>query len=217
MADFKLHYAAATGQFEQAVEDIKRTIATAATGGIREAAEFIKTAGRANIASAGFSKKWQNAFRVNVYPSKTISLHPAALAYHKIPYAGIFESGGTISGSPLLWLPLPNVPTKIGGAHMTPANYVRMIGPLHTIYRPGRVPLLAGYIIGGRGAGITISKLKAGARGARGGGGGVRLISVPLFFGLNKVTLAKRFNLQPIFQQAVSQLPGYYQKNLRVS
>ena len=29
---------------------------------------------------------------------------PAALIFHKISYAGIFEEGGTINGNPVLWI-----------------------------------------------------------------------------------------------------------------
>jgi hypothetical protein len=224
MADVRIKYTAAPDQFRKSAERIRRTIAVAATGAINDAGVRIKIEGRENIAAAGFSKRWQNTFRVNLYPDKgrAVSLHPALLAYHKIPYAGIFESGGVIAGSPLLWLPLPNVPTTLRGRHMTPANYIRLIGPLHTIYRAGKAPLLAGYLPagsrGGGGSKITVKGLEAGARAARSsrrGAAGPRLISVPLFFGVNKVTLQKQFNLKPIFDRAAASLESLYAANLR--
>lgn len=221
MADFRMVFTAAAGQYETYAKNLGVRIATATTDAMKEAADIIKRDGRANIASAGFSKKWQNALRVNVYPDRgrTVSVHAAALAFHKIPYASIFETGGAIGGSPLLWLPLPNVPTRLGNRHMSPANYVRNIGPLHSIYRPGRVPLLAGYMPAGSGAAggkITIGKLKAGANASRrGGSGSIKLVSVPLFYGLSQVNMKKRLNLIPIFRAVESQLGALYLKNFK--
>jgi len=217
MAGFSLKYAAVTGQFAKAVEEMQKPIATAATGAIRDVGGFIKTSARANIAAAGFSTRWQNAFRVNLYPSKGTSLHPALLAFHKIPYAGVFEDGATIPGSPMLWLPLPNVPTMLFGRHMSPANYIRLIGPLHTIYRPGKPPILAGYMAGG--GNITVAKLVAGNRAMKRrlpGSPAARVVSVPLFFGLDSVTLRKRFNIGPIFVKGQALLGPFYLRNLKV-
>lgn len=219
----QLTYTAPIGQFSKSVEEMRRIIATAATGAMNDAGAQIKQQGRANIASAGFSVRWQNAMRVNLYPDKkrAVSLHPALLAYHKIPYAGVFENGATIAGSPYLWLPLPNVPTSVNGRHMSPANYIRQIGPLQLIIRPGKPPLLGGYIEAGpRGAtgAITIPKLKAGARLAKSvlpGAPKARLVLVPLFFGIDKVQIAKKFALKPIFMKAAKDLPALYVKNLK--
>lgn len=221
MPNFGFKYAAITGQFQQAMDAAQNTIATAATGAIKDVANYAKLAGRANIANAGFSTRWQNAFRANIYPSKGVSLNPAAFIFHRIPYAGIFENGGTIAGSPLLWLPLPNVPTSMSGsgrgsAHMTPANYVRLIGPLVTIYRPGRIPLLGGYMAGS--GNITVAKLISGNRAMKRtlpGSPGAKVQLVPLFFGLDKVNLVKRFDLAPIFQKAQSMLGEAYLRNLK--
>lgn len=222
MASPRLIYTAATGQYHVFIEELHKRIATAATGAMKEAAEKLKLEARANIRAAGFSKRWENAFRVNVYPDRgrTVSTHAAALAFHKIPYANIFETGGTISGSPLLWLPLPNVPTSIPGTrggrvHMSPAAYVRSIGPLHAIYRPGKPPLLAAYLPAG--AAITVRNLKIGARGGktRPGAPSKRLVSVPLFFGISSVSLKKRFNLTPLFTKAQASLGELYLKNFK--
>ncbi|WP_353842903.1 DUF6441 family protein, partial [Mesorhizobium sp.] len=63
--------------------------------------------------------------------------HAAALIFHNIRYAGIFEEGGTISGKPRLWLPLKDTPKRAGRQKMTPALYIKTIGPLVSIERPG--------------------------------------------------------------------------------
>jgi hypothetical protein len=48
------------------VKEMRRPIARAATAAIREAGEIAKRDGRASIAAAGFSRKWQDALRVNI-------------------------------------------------------------------------------------------------------------------------------------------------------
>src|SRR5262245_6468951 len=78
--------------------EIQRPIAKAATAAVHETGEIAKRGGRASIAAAGFSRKWQNALRVNNYPSQGQSLRPAAFIFHKIRYAGVFEEGAVIRG-----------------------------------------------------------------------------------------------------------------------
>src|SRR4051812_37062518 len=111
MADLKLVYAAVKGELEDAIEAKYRPIARAATLAIKSAAELVKTEGRADIARA-LSQRFANAWRVNVYPKKGTSADAAVYAFHRIPYAALFEEGGTVHGRPTLWLPLPSAPKK---------------------------------------------------------------------------------------------------------
>jgi hypothetical protein len=220
MPGFQLVFAALTGHFDKAFAEMQKPIAVACTGAINDAKNYAVTKGRANIASAGFSSKWQNTLRGNVYPRRGVSLDPATLVYHKIPYSAVFEDGMTIPGKPLLWLPLPGVPNSVFGKHMSPANYVRQVGPLHTIYVPGKAPMLAGWILGGvRGPGkVTVAKLVAGSRAAkniRPGAPQGRLVSIPLFYGISSVDIQKKFNLAPIFVEAKDQLGKFYLANLK--
>src|SRR3954453_19221142 len=104
----------AKGFVETVTREIERPLAKAATAAVREAGEIAKRDGRASIAAAGFSRKWQNALRVNIYPLQGDSLRPAAFIFHKIRYAGVFEQGAVIAGQPFLWLPLPTVPLRRG-------------------------------------------------------------------------------------------------------
>lgn len=69
--------------------EIERPIAKAGIAAVREAGEIAKSKGRASIAASGFSRKWQNALRVNIYPPQGDSLCPAAFIFHKIRYAGV--------------------------------------------------------------------------------------------------------------------------------
>jgi hypothetical protein len=183
---------------ETIVKEMQRPIAKAATAAIREAGDIAKRNGRASIAAAGFSRKWQNALRVNIYPPQGDSMHPAAFIYHKIRYAGVFEEGTVIGGQPLLWLPLAGVPLR-RGRPMTPAQYTRSIGPLVSVERPGKPPLL-------------FAKPRAGRRGRR---AATRVERKPLYIGLSNVAITKRFDIKGAAQKAAAQLPALYAKNLR--
>ena len=76
---------------------MQRPIARAATA-VREAGAIVERNGRASIAAAGFSRKWQNALRVNIYPPQGDSMRPAAFIFHKIRYPGVFDEGAVIHG-----------------------------------------------------------------------------------------------------------------------
>ncbi len=188
----------AKGFVDVVVKELQRPIAKAATAAVREAGEIAKRNGRATIAAAGFSRKWQNALRLNVYPPQGDSMRPAAFLFHKIRYAGVFEEGAVIGGKPLLWLPLPNVPLR-RGRPMTPSQYARSVGPLVSVERPGRPPLL-----------FPGSRSKRGRR---------RAVAAadrkPLYVGLTSVAIAKRFDIKGAAQKAAAQLPSLYAKHLR--
>ena len=117
----------------------------------------------------GSGTRFANALRLNVYPKKGTSLRAAALIWHKIPYAGVFEEGATIRGRPTLWLPLPSTPQKYGRYRLTPERYTKEIGPLQYVKRPGKSPLLFAKVKStksGKPGKPSLSRLKAGARGA---------------------------------------------------
>lgn len=219
-------FKAKPGQARKAFLDKERIVARAATLGMREVAEDVKRSGRAAIGRAGFSPRWQGAFRVDVYPKRGESINAAAFVHHNIPYAGVFEEGATISGSPYLWVPLPTAPKRIGRQKITPKLYSEHVGKLVFIRRSGGRPLLAGRLnarSGGRGK-VTIAQLRRGERDARRaaatsafGGNASRLKTtiVPLFVGLPSVKIRGRFGLQAIFDNARARLAAAYFRNLR--
>ena len=133
---------AIAGGFAKAMEDAQRPIAKAATAAVGDAAAIAKRDGRRDIAAAGLSRKWQNALRSKLFPPQGVSMRPAAIVYHRIPYASVFEEGAVIRGRPLLWLPTEHVPLRSGGRRMTPAQYARSIGPLVGIVSRSGTPLL---------------------------------------------------------------------------
>lgn len=70
------------------------------------AATMMKTRGDADIRSGGaFGDRWTNGLHVEVQGTEAVNNMRISM-YHDIAYAGIFETGGTIYGNPLLWIPL---------------------------------------------------------------------------------------------------------------
>ncbi|RVD14310.1 hypothetical protein EN749_20220 [Mesorhizobium sp. M7A.F.Ca.ET.027.02.1.1] len=209
MARFR--YQKKDGEFAGAMASIKDPIAFAGTAAITEAGDIVKREGRADIAAAGFSRKWQNALRVNVYPRRRTSINAAALIFHKIQYAGVFDEGAIISGKPKLWLPLKDTPKRAGRSKMTPALYIKTIGPLISIERPGKPPLLAGRIATNRRSGqagkVTLSALRRGGKGAPS-------VLVPLFIGIDRVSIRDRFSIREITERAAARLAELYLKHL---
>jgi hypothetical protein len=188
---------------------------TAATDAMRVAGDALKTQGRESIRGGGFGIKWQNAWRVNVYPKTGRSLDPAAYGYHKIPYAVVFEEGATIRAKAgLLWIPLPNVPKK-GQRKATPRGLIQSGIKLFSLKAPGKKPLLAAKLRGTPGqfrgkTAISLAKLRKGAAGKRGS-----LQTVPLFFGVQSVTEKKRFDLVGVTQSIGARVGDLYDKLLK--
>lgn len=192
----RLIYSFVPGEFEEALKEKYRPIAEAAQGAIVEIAAQVKTEARADIAAAGFSTKWQNALRVDVFPKRGASANAAAFLYHKIPYAGVFETGATIQGKPRLWIPLSSAPKKLGGKRFSVAAYVSRYGQssLKFVPRGGKPPLLVGRPVGARSKNTQ---------------------AVPLFVGVESVTVRDRFSIREICERASQRLASLYFKHLK--
>lgn len=215
----KLVYAAAKGQWKQAFDQQYGGVARAATAAVKDGASSLKVKGRGVIAASGLGRSFQSAFRVEAYPRSGASVDAAMFAHHNIPYAGVFQTGSVVSGHPLMWVPLPGVPRRIGPAHMSPRNYEALIGPLHFDERPGRKPLLSAYVRGTRAPRkrISMSSLKAGSalsrlgvRESRGKHGTAGVVSVPIFVGVSSVKMPRKFDLRPVFQEVRRGLASSY-------
>jgi len=194
-------------------------IAVAATATIKEAGEIFKTDARADIAAAGFGLKWQNAFRVVYFPKgNRTSVNAAAFGFHKIPYSIVFEEGATIRArAGLLWLPLPSTPKMAGRNKATPKRMIQAGIKLFTIKGRAGKPLLASNIRVSRrqanapvsSLSINLSKLKRGAWSEKG-----IARAVPLFIGVESVTVRKRFNIAGVASKVRGQLVGIYVNNI---
>lgn len=214
----KISYKFAKGEFDEAMREVYAPIAEAGTAAIREAAGEIKTGSRASIAAAGFSKRWQNALRADVYPKKGKSANAAAHIYHKIPYAEVFETGATIQGNPLMWLPMRGLPTKLARKKLTPERFATEIGDLTSLNRPGQRPLLMASMRvseaeAKRGAPYKI-RMSALIRGATRGTGTV--VQVPVFVGVDTVKVGRKFDVYKLIKEAAAELPDLYLKHLKV-
>lgn len=202
--------AAFTGEAVRKSNTMVGQIAIAATGAIQDAAKSLKEDGRASIRAGGFSSRWQNAWRVTVYPTKGVSLDAAVWAFHKIAYASAFEDGGTIRGKKgMLWLPLPNAPkgrgVKGSPLRIRPSALRDQGIKLFSINRPGKPPILATRVRGVEPGNLSISQLKSGNKKKKG-----EAITVPLFVGVNSVTLAKRFDLKGVAAKVQGRLAEFY-------
>ncbi len=220
-------------QLETALQQDGRKIAQAATAAFRELGDIIKKNGRDNIAAAGFSKKWQNALRVTVYPQQAskVSISPAIYVTHNIQYAEIFEKGGTISGSGLLWLPLKNiagqysgVPGAKGNFRLTPRLISRQLGRQVLFPIKGRRLLAFKMYVPKAQADAPVTSVDLGmlreavrrkANNRRKPKPGMVLKTVPIFHGVSAVTIRKRFNLYAGFKRDGALFPALYLKNFK--
>lgn len=78
----------------------------AVTAAMNMCASMIEEQAKAQIAGSGkFGARWTEGLHVTL-DNMRISMT------HDIPYADIFETGGTITGHPLLWLPVGGGPAE---------------------------------------------------------------------------------------------------------
>lgn len=214
---FRTAFRYAKGEFEEVMQEIYQPIAGASTGAVREAGRIAQLRARETIANAGFSRRWQNALRLAVYPKKGESVNAAALIYHAVPYSEVFETGATIRGKPMLWVPLSTTPKKIGGRRMTAERFATSVGDLITLRRGNRTFLAARMRVSKREADagppykIRLSALSRASQQGRGS-----IVTVPVFVGVDTVKIGKKFNVRAAIESAVNDLPELYLKFLKV-
>ncbi len=207
------------GQWAKATTEYERIIAKGATQAMRKIGKLAVTAGRQAIGSAGFTANVQRTLQAINKPKSGFVLNPSVYIHSTVNYLDVFETGKTITGSPWLWLPLPNVPpmrgagTKFGGLisrpHMTPRQYVAKVGPLITIHRPGKPPILAAVIRGGRaGAKVTRGRLRKGRSILTGARGEQRVVF--LFVAVPSITISKKFDTKRAIEDAAEDIGQAY-------
>lgn len=220
-----LSFTAEPGQMAAIMSRQQQRVARAAAAAMDAAVGVVKRDGRGAIRSAGLGNRAANALRVTVYGDKR-RIDSAAFVHHAISYFGIFQTGATIKGSPLLWLPLSSAPLRTSGRRITAGNYEELIGAkLHIIRRPGKPPLLAADVarpVGG-GRRVTVGQLRSGARRSRRAGanaafggraGRFSTVSLPLFVGIPQAHIRRRFDLRGIYRRAQLTLLGTYLREL---
>ena len=201
----RIRYSYEPGRFEAAFRAHYADMAAAAQGAIASAGAIVKAEGRADIAAAGLGAGFVNALRVDIYPQGRNSLNATAHIYHKIPYAGVFEEGATVRGQPRLWLALPSTPQRHGRKPMTPELFAKSIGPLSFVKRPGKRPLLVAKAKKAKNmTKISLARFRSGGRGEG------PFMSVPVFVGVDSVSIRKRLNISGIVRSAQTRLPQLY-------
>jgi hypothetical protein len=183
-----LSYSSHEGEVRRSLEELQHPIASALAAAMKEAGDLIRKRGRDNIRQSGLgSRRWIEGLQVQVTPAD--SFDASLRVFHRIGFAGIFEEGGTITGKPLLWLPInANLPDR-RGRRWTPRQYVRQVGPLYSA-RAAKRPILVGKPPG---------KSRA----------------VPVFFGVRSVEIQKRFNIAGIVEDVANDFEQIYAKHLR--
>lgn len=222
MSTFRFTWDIVDGEFAEKFADLKKPIAQAAMEAMVEVRDTVKAQGRAAIAAAGFSKKWQNALRADYYPGgpkahPRPSTHPAVFVHHNIQYADVFEEGATIHGNPMVWVPLQGTPVSAGGKRLTPARMEQNGIKLVSFMSSDGLPLLGTPIrTSAKNASISASKLSYQTlrRGLGGTGKATKL--QPLFFGISSVKLRKRFSIREICAKVAATIPSLYAAKLVV-
>lgn len=201
-----------TGRFEREMIANAEPIAEAATRAMEGVVNIVKLDGRASIARAGFSKRWQNTLRVDQYPKGKLSMSPAAFIWHKIPYAGVFEDGATIQGKPMMWIPLPGTPTKAGGKKLTPEQYATSVGDLVSFRSKSGKPLLGARVRVAGNRNTSRPSMSLLRRGYNAGGKGT-LRTIPLFVGVTQTRIEKKFSIREVCAIARGRIPALYAAN----
>ncbi len=206
------------GQWAKATTEYERIIAKGATQAMRKTGKQALEAGRKAIGNAGFSGNVQRTLRAINKPKSGFVLNPSVYIHSTVNYLDVFETGKTITGSKWLWMPLPSVPpntgagVKFGGLisrpHMTPSQYIRKVGPLVLMWRPGKAPMLGAVVeTGGR---PTRKRLRSTFLKQRFGEKTRRTITVPLFVGVPAVTIGKKFDVTQAIENVAPELAAAY-------
>lgn len=198
-------------QWTRATGEYERIIKTAETKAIRDVGIMARDAGRAMIANAGFSQRWQNSLIARFSPSSGVSFSPSANIKSTISYSDVFETGKTIAGEPWLWMPLPQVPSIAGRPHMTPKQYIQNVGPLVVMKRPGQPPMLGAQVRTAFTPGRFLSRatLRRGRATARG-----TFQTIPMFVAVSAVHIPKKWSIHDACVEAAKKLPERYVANL---
>ena len=174
----------------------------AVTTAMRVAGAGLKSDWRAQITSARLGKRLANTIRSKTFPAAGESLEAAALVWSNAPQIiGAHDTGPLIRSKDGFWLAIPTPAAGKGtrGKALTPGEWERRRGlRLRFVYRRGGPSLLvADGRLNSRGLGVA-SRSKMGRGKA----------TVPIFFLLPQVKLAKRLDLARDAERALDSVPG---------
>lgn len=197
-------------QLDENLKGDQLMMATAATKAFKAMAVLAKSRGRFETARAGFSVKWQNAIKTDAYPDRAgaVSLEPGMRMRSKIQYAGIFEDGGIVRGTPYMWLPVEGLAPGL--------NINNFEGKTGQDLVPFRDPHTGTLLMGVRikvnknnaKTKLSLTRIKRGATAKQG-----VLTTVPVFVGVKQITQTKKFHLHEVMQTVADELPTLYANN----
>jgi hypothetical protein len=211
----KLNFKVPAGQWVKATDLYQAIMAKALTGAMHDVGKLGRDRGRAAIEGAGFSGKFGNSLVVKFSPSSGDSLNPTAYIHSTINYADVFEHGATIVGKPFIWLPLPTVPAGHGRPHLTPKQYAQEVGPLVTMHRAGKPPMLGARIQTGRLPSQPFGRFVSRTRLKRGVSGRGTFQTIPMFVGVPAVNIPKKFDVHAAVQDAFNSFDDFYHRQFQ--
>ncbi len=211
--------AAEPGAWEKATNEYERIMAKGATQAFRKLSRVVELAARQAVGAAGFTSNVQRTIQTLNKPPSGYVLNPSIWLHSTVNYLDVFETGRTITGSPYLWLPLPNVPPNtgsgvkfgglIGRPHMTPSQYIRKVGPLITMRRPNGLPML-GAVVEGPDTRPSRARLRRTFLKRRFGEKTRPTHVVPRFIAVTSVTIPKKFDTERAVDAAVQGVEKIY-------
>ncbi len=199
------------GQWEKATTEYERIMATAATKAMRQIGKLAEKSGRQAIQAGGFSSRFAKTLRAINKPPSGYVLNPSVYVHSTLNYVDVFETGATITGNPLLWLPLPSVPPGKNRAHMTPREYIRNVGRLiwMTTRKHGGLIML-GAVVEGPDTRPSRGRLRRTFLKQRFGEKTRPTHVVPMFIGVARITIPKKFDTGQAIKTTVDDLEKTY-------
>lgn len=184
---------------KKAIEkNVTAKLEKAAVDSMEDYSKIVLQEGKDAIAKGGGlfaeSPRFRDLLRVNVYPNQ--KLNAAIYLFHKIPYAGVFETGATLFGKPIMWLPIQD---RVIAGVRSPKQFKKAYPDktLRLAKRPGKPPLLV--------AKMGYKKTKKGFVPA----------DVPIFVGLTNVTIPKKFDVRGAVEKSLGRFAAIYNAKLR--
>lgn len=187
----------------------RRAIHAAVAKGMQTGGREVRDAARAEMRSAFTVKRnsFVSSMGVKVFDKKPEQL-PALLVGSKIPWLGLHEKGGSVSGNLLI----PLLPGRIGPKRFRQiVDSLMRSGNAYFIKKNGRVLLMAENI---KENGSQLTRFKRAERGRTGAKQIKRGQEIPIAVLVKRVDLKRRLNLVGGVQRALPALAQAIQKEL---
>ncbi len=208
-------------QWQKATTEYERIMAKGATQSFRKLSRVVELAARQAVGAAGFTSNVQRTIQALNKPPSGYVLNPRVWLHSTVNYLDVFEEGRTITGSPLLWLPLPTVPphpgsgVKFGGLvgrpHMTPSQYIRTVGRLiKVVTRKHGGLIMLGAMVEGPDTRPSRGRLRRTFLKQRFHEKTRPTHFVPLFIGIARISIPKKFDTEQAAKSAVDGLEKAY-------